>query len=263
MGNISLSLILFTLFIQASVGMVAINWLSLLFIPATLQHRSVSGKIILVSLCFALSGLALSFLHLGYPLNALYALNNIGSSPMSREILAAIIYIPLLFVYYLTTLRSVGSFVHRITEALVMISGSILILFMIKVYMLPSMPHTSTPYTPVAFIATSFILGPSLVFCIIDRQNRDLGSRLLIGIVVFTFFSYINLLVFGIKDYGIGKINVALVILYPLAMIAVLISIYRRFRNNFTPPGVISLGLVFFCEFLNRYLLFTNTYPSL
>ena len=83
-----LPLLIFTLFLQGSVGVTL--WLA--FGGAITPQRSVLftavGAFLLASL-----GLLASALHMGYPLNALNALRHVSSSWLSREIIFASLYL--------------------------------------------------------------------------------------------------------------------------------------------------------------------------
>ena len=83
-----LPLLIFTLFLQGSVGVTL--WLA--FGGAHASQRSAllpaAGAFVLASL-----GLLASALHMGYPLNALNALRHVSSSWLSREIIFASLYL--------------------------------------------------------------------------------------------------------------------------------------------------------------------------
>ncbi|MDU1297489.1 MAG: DmsC/YnfH family molybdoenzyme membrane anchor subunit, partial [Enterobacter hormaechei] len=80
-----LPLLIFTLFLQGSVGVTL--WLAF----GSTQRSALlpaAGAFVLASL-----GLLASALHMGYPLNALNALRHVSSSWLSREIIFASLYL--------------------------------------------------------------------------------------------------------------------------------------------------------------------------
>lgn len=83
----SLALPLFTLLVQAAIGMTIAFTFMQAQTQATERDMGSALKTLFVICGFASIGLLLSTTHLGYPLNAMYALTHIKTSWLSREIL--------------------------------------------------------------------------------------------------------------------------------------------------------------------------------
>jgi anaerobic dimethyl sulfoxide reductase subunit C (anchor subunit) len=153
-------LVVFTLLAQIGVGFFLAFPLPLLLSGDRPEARSM----LLISLAGVLAVLAaagaLSFFHLGNPLNAYRTLGNLRESWLSREI----------FFLLLTTGLLVGLFVLEWTRAgsrtaLVALSvaaalaGVALILSMANVYRLEAIPAWDSPMTTFSFLMTAFVLG--------------------------------------------------------------------------------------------------------
>ncbi|CNG43472.1 dimethyl sulfoxide reductase anchor subunit family protein [Yersinia frederiksenii] len=93
------SLIIFTLLIQASVGITLLTTFTLIYTNKRLNNEEqyrYALPAMLVAFAAGTLGLIVSTAHLGYPLNAFHALRHVGSSWLSREIIFASLYLGLL-----------------------------------------------------------------------------------------------------------------------------------------------------------------------
>lgn len=160
-------LILFTVMIQMSVG--AFLFLGILnevkFIKLEAGVFSAAGRPILnvTGFILVLSVIVAAF-HLGSPLNAINALNNLESSWLSREILSLILFlfsggIFLLFFIKKGNERKIIFILALITVLL----GYITIASMSLVYILGTVPVWNNFFTPLSFIMTSLILGSGAI----------------------------------------------------------------------------------------------------
>ena len=162
MSNRDWSLVWFTTLAQWSVGIVL--WFTLPAILANdLNHVFVTGlsvrnPVILALIYMGIATIS-SFLHLGNPVNAPKALNNLYGSWLSREILAIGVFsVSLILILisgwitghaeYLKYLVLLGSF-----------SGLALLWMMIRIYVMPTIPAWNSWYTPVSFVSTALSLG--------------------------------------------------------------------------------------------------------
>ncbi len=133
---------------------------------------------------------AISFLHLGSPANAIYALNNITTSWISREILSLSIFSMSLFLLFLG--RWLMNSRERIISFLFLLSaitGIIFIIVMIRLYMIPTVITWATWYTPLGFVFTTLILGICgvLAYFVIFNLKIEKIKPLLQLLMVFLF----------------------------------------------------------------------------
>ena len=105
-------------------------------------------------------GFMASTMHLGSPLRAFNALNNVGSSWLSNEIFTGSAFFGLGGVYWLLEMLDKGS--EKIRKALLvagMVVGLSFMFSMTKLYLLDTVPTWNTVYTPIAFLSTMVISG--------------------------------------------------------------------------------------------------------
>jgi anaerobic dimethyl sulfoxide reductase subunit C (anchor subunit) len=105
-------------------------------------------------------GLIASLFHLGDPLGAYRAVNNFGSSWLSREITFGVGFTVLLVAFTYLQWRKLASPAVRSGLAwITALVGLALVYSMGNVYLLPTQPAWNTWVTPVSFFTTTFLLG--------------------------------------------------------------------------------------------------------
>ncbi|MBN2431594.1 MAG: dimethyl sulfoxide reductase anchor subunit [Acidobacteria bacterium] len=127
-------------------------------------------------------GLALlaSIIHLGYPAHALNAVNNIGSSWLSREIVSFSLFAAVGGVFALLQWRRLGPpAVRRILAWTAAGLGLVLVYAMARVYLLRSVPPWNTWLTPAAFFTTTFLLGALALGLAFVLNHRFAGAATL------------------------------------------------------------------------------------
>ena len=151
-----LPLLIFTLFLQGSVGVTL--WLA--FGGGNIPQRSVlfaaAGAFVLASL-----GLLASALHMGYPLNALNALRHVSSSWLSREIVFASLYLSALGLAILLLLTKKPGW-----KPLLIVAGSVGLVdvfCMAQIYMHTSVVTWQHMNTLVLFMGSVGIVGSACV----------------------------------------------------------------------------------------------------
>mgnify|MGYP000390521656 CR=1 FL=1 len=161
------SLVVFGLLAQSGAGI----WLTtelILLTPSfavTQETEQLVRKIYLTVFILLMVSLVVSFFHLGTPRHFFHALNNLGSSWLSREILALSF-----FLFFLVLVNLTGYFAHKIPLAHIIIlragctlSALFLLASMSKLYMLETVPAWNTLHTPSAFVITSLLAGAGFV----------------------------------------------------------------------------------------------------
>lgn len=118
-------------------------------------------------------GFAGSFLHLGNPMNAANAMNHLGSSGMSREILAGVLFALVGAAYTLCQFKRWGSSLLRhVLAAVTALLGLALVWMMASLYLLPTVPTWNTWTTPASFFATTILLGAIAVAAALAARVR-------------------------------------------------------------------------------------------
>jgi anaerobic dimethyl sulfoxide reductase subunit C len=188
MNTTEWALIAFTILAQMSVGA---------FLVLSVVHYYVAKKAgveeadrmsdrILVAIIITLGlGMLASLLHLGNPLDAPKAVNNIATSWLSREILAGVIFAVLGLIFVAMQWFKIGSAVLRNVIAFIAaLMGIVLIYFQARIYMFDLQPTWNTFATPVTFYVTTLLLGVVAVeaalvanCAIISKKNPDCAEK--------------------------------------------------------------------------------------
>jgi anaerobic dimethyl sulfoxide reductase subunit C (anchor subunit) len=156
------SLVWFTTLAQWSVGIVLCFTLPVMLAHDLGQVFETSLNLrnpVLLALIFISIATISSFLHLGNPVNAPYALNNLSGSWLSREILTIGLFsISLLFILISGWITGLSEYLK-----LLILTGSIcglaLMWMMIRIYVMPTIPAWNSWHTPVSFVSTALSLG--------------------------------------------------------------------------------------------------------
>lgn len=140
----------------------------------------------MVSLPFAvvLIGFIASATHLGTPANALHVFSGVGRSPLSNEVLAAVVFLFLVGSYWMMAFKE--RFPDAIAKpwlVLACLAGIALIAGTALAYDVGTVPTWSTPYTPANLVLSALLAGPVLgaLFLQIARVR---ARRLECGLVV-------------------------------------------------------------------------------
>jgi len=168
-------LLIFTLSMQTAVGAFCfIEWMRFKDREAALAmdfNRRLLGVVGVMAV-----GMAASFLHLGTPGHAFYALSNLKSSWMSREIFMASLFMGSVFIY--TLIRLKGLVLPRLLTAKaagIGLIGLALIYTMARLYMFSTVPAWKSWHTVASFFLTALTLGPLAVWLTLS-MHRDVLS---------------------------------------------------------------------------------------
>lgn len=157
------ALILFTITSQMSVGaFVVLGFLHYYAMrTAGLEEADrLSDRTLLAIGPVLVLGIAASLFHLGNPMGAYRAINNLGTSWLSREILFNVLFATLGAVFAFMQWRKIATFQVRMVIALVTaVCGIALVFSMANIYMLPTQPSWNMLFTPLAFFTTALLLG--------------------------------------------------------------------------------------------------------
>lgn len=184
MSNYETPLVLFTVFSQLSIGIVAISAVRLFAGP---EPRP--GKIRtewLVAGAVLLAGMIASVFHLGHPTGMVRALAHLGSAWLSREALIVGVFLGLV-VLGLVLMRDKT---HRGLIVATALVGLLAVLVMGMTYSPPSFPAINNVLPFVFFLITVALLGSSVgvLFAAESKKpllNRILTISLIVGLVVY------------------------------------------------------------------------------
>jgi len=162
------SLIAFTLLAQAGSGIYLFLMGGAFLFPEFFNTSIYFGQGL--GLLTGIIALIFSFTHLGYPMHALFALKNLKSSWLSREILFLSLWLFFMALdAVLTHFQIPTGFLWTIRFA-AMLCSLLMILSMAKLYMLPTLPGWNKSYTPVSFFLSMLLIGNFSVLLLIISQ---------------------------------------------------------------------------------------------
>jgi anaerobic dimethyl sulfoxide reductase subunit C (anchor subunit) len=252
-------LVFFTTLSQTAVGALIFREMTIMrggfeFISDRYKKRS----LLIITFLLILS-LAIAFLHLGYPVNALNALNNIGRSWLSREILSLSLLIVALLIYLIVIFKDKSWRAAKTLSLVAIFLGISFIFSMIKLYLVPSIPSWYHPFTPVSYIITTLLCGFVLLAVIIgNKYDRIiLNTRPFIAILI--FFSLLNTIIFpgSFLKQGI----VLFIVRTALTFMSLILLSGKKFirpSNKTFIPLVILFFILFSSEIINRYIFFLS-----
>jgi len=168
------ALLLFTLLIQGSVGITL--WLVVL--------RCRSG-FLLPELIFAFGmgviGVMISFLHLGYPLNALNVMRNVSTSWLSREVVFSALYLTALGLCTLMAL--IRQSINALLLMLAGLLGTVAVFCMAQTYIHTAVVTWQHFKTLVFFFATMGVVGSIFIALASPDINRP-RIKLAVAVVI-------------------------------------------------------------------------------
>jgi anaerobic dimethyl sulfoxide reductase subunit C (anchor subunit) len=268
------SLIVFTLIVQVSVGLFIIREVfhrlaALKYGIKTADHMS-NGSLYVIG-PLLLIALSASFFHLGSPINAVNALNNLASSWLSREIFLELLFIGAFIFYAFLQLRNITTIpIRRKTALVTAIIGLLLVFSMAKLYMLPTVPVWNSIWTPISFFITTFLLGGlvmAVIFALKSRHHPDFARYALnrIALVSIILISIeILMVLFSLFPHSQSAFLVLLRILFLLIGASLTILIFYKTRRKDQEASIknrfvyIAFLSVLTAEGLGRYFFYAS-----
>ncbi|MCW8345059.1 dimethyl sulfoxide reductase anchor subunit [Vibrio sp. ZSDZ65] len=156
-------LIIFTVFAQTAVGAFIVLGCLNLFGKASDDVKTRINRNMFFIWVFMGLGFMASTAHLGSPMRAMNALNQVGSSWLSREILFGSAFFAFGGLFWLLEVLNKGSVAVR--KGLVvagMLMGVVFMFAMTNVYLINTVPTWDTPFTTYSFAITVVLSGVML-----------------------------------------------------------------------------------------------------
>ncbi|KJG32018.1 dimethyl sulfoxide reductase [Photobacterium angustum] len=184
-----LPLVIFTVLAQTAVGGYIIMASRLSAMGATFKQRRPIVLSMFILWAFMAVGFAASTMHLGSPLRAFNALNRVGHSGLSNEILTGSLFFALGGIYWLSDLfKVVSESILKLARIVVSIAGIIFMAAMVKVYLINTVPVWNSSFTYVEFIGTVLMSGILLAYVLLNLTNsssRELNVKLaILGVII-------------------------------------------------------------------------------
>ncbi len=164
MAMSEISLVLFTTI--APSGAVAVALMALLSLSArsNAEAQARIDQCAWVPLAITLVGLVSSATHLGNPANALYVLLGVGSSPLSNEVSAAVVFLGLAGVrWMLSFARRPLRTLKAALSCLTVVAAVVFVTAVAFAYDAATVPTWNTPYVPASLWLNALCGGPALM----------------------------------------------------------------------------------------------------
>jgi anaerobic dimethyl sulfoxide reductase subunit C (anchor subunit) len=157
------ALIAFTILTQMSVGAFVVLGVVHFFVArraGEAEADRLSDRALLAIGPVIVLALVASLFHLGNPLNAYRAVANLGTSWLSREILASVLFTVVGGLFAVMQWRKISTFaVRNVIAWIAALIGLAQVFIMGMVYQLPTQPAWNSLATPITFYATTLLLG--------------------------------------------------------------------------------------------------------
>jgi len=136
------------------------------------EKRALVKQLMAIPLVVTWFGFIASATHLGTPANALYAFSNVGSSPLSNEVTAAVAFLCIAGVYWLLAFQpNSPKIVDTIGLPAVVASGVVLMGFTSFAYNAPTVPTWSVWFAPASMILAGVAGGLSLMTLVVSAAG--------------------------------------------------------------------------------------------
>ena len=280
------SLILFTLLTQIAVGsFIVVAGLNIYSISkaVTILPREFMLNILYIILALVILAMISSFLHLGKPRNSFYALTNIGSSWLSREILFVVLFVGAVLIYtFIEYTMMETTKLKSILTILGLLFGLFAVFSMAKLYKLETVPAWNSFNTFIQFYSTAIILGILNVCLTIFLFNSSIFNQLIscgiyrllavlliifITLSLLSFLYHLWLLSSGGQaelesfDQIINQNRIQFYSRIVLSVFSIIVLIYQLLltENIFSSHSLILLAvLMIIHELIGRYLFYAS-----
>jgi anaerobic dimethyl sulfoxide reductase subunit C (anchor subunit) len=252
------SLLFFTFTSQAAVGVIIVH--TILSGTRSLSRNEDSmvrmRHLVTVMLIFSL---ATAFFHLGKPFRAVYALNNIISSPLSMEIASLSVLLAVSLADSWFSYRGIRNIFTSALPAVAVITALLLLMTMTAVYMLPSVPAWFNAGTPLAFVLTTVSAGTAIVAIIMNSGEVKKASLLLAVASAAVMILAISSLTGKMEgDTGMAVLTGLQAVSALMAFVFVFSRFFMKEMNKSRHMTVITGVLVLISGIIARWLFFLS-----
>ncbi|WP_261859231.1 dimethyl sulfoxide reductase anchor subunit family protein [Photobacterium sanguinicancri] len=169
-----LSLVLFTVLAQMAVGAYLIMSIANLVTNSRVDVKSrITRNMFFVWVVMGL-GFVASSTHLGSPMRAMNALNQVGISWLSNEILTGSMFFAFGGLYWLLEVLDKGTEgVRKGLKVAGMVAGVAFMYSMVNVYLIDTVPTWNTPYTGWSFLLTMVVAGAIFASTLMHNAQFD------------------------------------------------------------------------------------------
>lgn len=169
----------------------AIAFLTTTFAPDQLKKLD---KLAFIPLIVTAVGLAASFVHLASPMNAVHVFAHLGVSPLSNEIVAAMVFMVIALVYcILAVAGKLSNGARKGFLVVVALAALVFAVFTGWAYAVETIPAWNTPLTPVETVGSCLFGGVLLGGLLVMgsggyRETRGTSFKTIMYVVLFLGF---------------------------------------------------------------------------
>lgn len=222
-------LVIFTLFMQASVGCLVVSLLCYCRILEGSEKIQLLKKPVAASFILGCIGLLGSLFHMGNPLHMFYTMVHVSSSWMSREVWATAIYMALLFLS--TALLLLKNKANNALLVLSAIAGLVYMYAMSALYANTLFNLWGGLFTYASFFGAVLLVGGVIAASLLVGSLRALGKEEQLKRVVKT-------------SLGVGVMGILLMLLGALSLLSNIGEpIYMGMTPRELPEGLLSLSI--------------------
>ncbi|MGR5129321.1 dimethyl sulfoxide reductase anchor subunit family protein [Photobacterium swingsii] len=267
-----LSLVLFTVLAQTAVGAYLIMTLANLVTNSRVDVKGrITRNMFFVWVVMGL-GFVASSTHLGSPMRAMNALNQVGTSWLSNEILTGSMFFAFGGLYWLLEVLDKGTEGARKGLKIAgMVAGIAFMYSMVNVYLIDTVPTWNTPFTGWSFLLTMVVAGAIFASTLMHSAQFDDAkyTRGIQGLVVVAIIAMIVVTLsqmVALADIQSSVVaasdlvpNMAMLqgsrIVLLVAGAAIALFGINRIKGSVALP-VVGLALVLVAELLGRNIFF-------
>jgi len=181
---------------------------------------------------------------------------------MSREILAEVIFLALLLLWYVGTRLRIKIIPRPVFETGALVTGFLLLYFMIRTYMLPALDELRHPSFALSFIITTLLAGSAITWFLIKKTEEEAALRFKMLFSVLFIASLINYFIFRSFNNDLHLLDIYS-LFYLAALILSFVSLSATIKNKNGLSDVIFLTLAIISDFLFRVYTLTFANPAL
>lgn len=158
-----ITLVLFTTLAPSGAVAYVLMSLPVLFGHVTDEVRQRLNHFSCIPLGITMVGLIASATHLGNPANALYVFTGVGRSPLSTEVLCAVVFLMLAGVYWLYSFAEQPRMgLQRVLLVAIDVAAFVFVVGVALAYHVDTIITWNLPLVPVSLAANAFLGGPVL-----------------------------------------------------------------------------------------------------
>lgn len=222
-------LVIFTLFMQASVGCLVVSLLCSCRILEGSEKTQLLKKPVVASFVLGCVGLLGSLFHMGNPLHMFYTMVHVSSSWMSREVWATAIYMALLFLS--TALLLLKNKANNALLVISAIAGLVYMYAMSALYANTLFNLWGGLFTYASFFGAVLLVGSVIAASLLVGPLRSLGKEEQLKRVVKA-------------SLGVGVMGILLMLLGALSLLSNIGEpIYLGMTPRELPDGLLSLSI--------------------